>query len=71
MAPKHCLPANLRIRFGESRCAQPYDSAPLNISAMSYGALSRNAIMARLLQKDCAPADWAEDWRLARADRWQ
>jgi glutamate synthase domain-containing protein 2 len=46
VAPKHCLPANLRIRFGDSRCAQPYDAAPLNISAMSYGALSRNAIMA-------------------------
>ncbi len=46
LAPKHCLPANLRIRFGEGRCAQPYDAAPLNISAMSYGALSRNAIMA-------------------------
>ncbi len=46
VAPKHCLPNNLRIRFGEGRCAQPYDAAPLNISAMSYGALSRNAIMA-------------------------
>ncbi|ERS81042.1 glutamate synthase [Marinobacter sp. EVN1] len=46
VAPKHCLPTDLRIRFGGARCAQPYDAAPLNISAMSYGALSRNAIMA-------------------------
>lgn len=46
LAPKHCDATKLRIRFGEGRCAQPYDAAPLNISAMSYGALSRNAIMA-------------------------
>jgi len=46
LAPKTCQAANLRIHFGEGRCEQPYEAAPLNISAMSYGALSRNAIMA-------------------------
>lgn len=35
-----------RVRFGGDECTQPYDASPLNISAMSYGALSKNAIMA-------------------------
>ncbi len=35
-----------RIMFGEETCAKPYAASPLNISAMSYGALSRTAIMA-------------------------
>lgn len=35
-----------RIQFGCSNCSQPYDASPLNISAMSFGALSQNAIMA-------------------------
>lgn len=37
---------NPRIRFGGPRCKKPYDASPLNISAMSYGALSKNAILA-------------------------
>lgn len=35
-----------RIIFGKDFCSQPYAASPLNISAMSYGALSKNAIMA-------------------------
>jgi glutamate synthase domain-containing protein 2 len=35
-----------RVRIGGPACAQPYDAAVLNVSAMSYGALSRNAILA-------------------------
>jgi glutamate synthase domain-containing protein 2 len=35
-----------RIRIGGSACTQPYDASLLNISAMSYGSLSRNAIRA-------------------------
>lgn len=35
-----------RIIFGEKNCKQPYAASPLNISAMSYGALSKNAISA-------------------------
>ncbi len=35
-----------RVRFGEGRCEQPYDAALLNVSAMSYGALSKAAIRA-------------------------
>ncbi|ORU92878.1 MAG: glutamate synthase [Cycloclasticus sp. symbiont of Bathymodiolus heckerae] len=46
LAPKSGHEKNPRIRFGEGQCSQPYDASPLNISAMSYGALSQNAIMA-------------------------
>ncbi len=35
-----------RIIFGAKHCKQPYAASPLNISAMSYGALSKNAIEA-------------------------
>lgn len=35
-----------RVRLGGHDCAQPYDIALLNVSAMSFGALSGNAIEA-------------------------
>ena len=35
-----------RVTFGGPDCTQPYAASPLNISAMSYGALSQHAIMA-------------------------
>ncbi len=35
-----------RILIGSPRCQQPYSASLLNISAMSYGSLSRNAIRA-------------------------
>ncbi len=35
-----------RVRVGGPKCTQPYDSALLNISAMSFGALSKRAIEA-------------------------
>jgi glutamate synthase domain-containing protein 2 len=46
LSPKHVVEHNPRVVFGAGRCAQPYAASPLNISAMSYGALSKNAIMA-------------------------
>ncbi len=46
LAPCEIVEHNPRIVFGEGVCAQPYAASPLNISAMSYGALSKNAIMA-------------------------
>jgi glutamate synthase domain-containing protein 2 len=39
-------PTPPRIPIGRERCAHPYDAALLNVSAMSYGSLSRNAILA-------------------------
>ena len=37
---------DLRVRVGSPDCAQPYDASIFNISAMSYGALSKNAVLA-------------------------
>ncbi|MGR9116401.1 MAG: FMN-binding glutamate synthase family protein [Gammaproteobacteria bacterium] len=37
---------DLRVTVGGSRCKQPYEASILNISAMSFGALSQNAIKA-------------------------
>ena len=46
LAPKPVTDTNPKIRFGGPDCTQPYHASPLNISAMSFGALSQNAIMA-------------------------
>jgi len=35
-----------RVRVGGPDCSQPYDASHLNISAMSFGSLSGNAILA-------------------------
>ena len=45
MQPKHLTELDPRVKFGGPDCTKPYLSSPLNISAMSYGALSKNAIM--------------------------
>jgi glutamate synthase domain-containing protein 2 len=35
-----------RIRIGNKHCTQPYSASLLNVSAMSYGSLSKNAVLA-------------------------
>jgi glutamate synthase domain-containing protein 2 len=35
-----------KVKIGSSQCAKPYPASMFNISAMSYGSLSKNAIMA-------------------------
>jgi glutamate synthase domain-containing protein 2 len=40
------LNENPRIRIGSPNCSQPYMASMLNISALSFGALSQNAILA-------------------------
>lgn len=35
-----------RVRFGGPKCTQPYEASLLNISAMSFGSLSENAVKA-------------------------
>ncbi|WP_347174078.1 FMN-binding glutamate synthase family protein [Polaribacter uvawellassae] len=35
-----------RVVFGSDKCSQKYDASIINISAMSFGSLSKNAIMA-------------------------
>ncbi len=46
MTPSHPDPKKLRVRIGGPECLQPYDASLLNISAMSYGSLSKNAVLA-------------------------
>ncbi|VAX01891.1 Ferredoxin-dependent glutamate synthase [hydrothermal vent metagenome] len=46
LAPQKIENFHPKIRFGCQDCSQPYDASPLNISGMSFGALSRNAILA-------------------------
>lgn len=46
LMPKTPLHPAPRIRIGGPDCAQPYDAALLNVSAMSFGALSANAVRA-------------------------
>ena len=37
---------NPRVRVGSSQCEKPYEASLFNISAMSFGSLSKNAILA-------------------------
>ncbi len=37
---------DLRVSVGSSQCKQPYQASIFNISAMSFGALSKNAVLA-------------------------
>ncbi len=46
LAPKPITTENPRVHFGGPDCKRPYKASLLNISAMSYGALSQNAILA-------------------------
>ncbi|HEX4197434.1 MAG TPA: FMN-binding glutamate synthase family protein [Caulobacteraceae bacterium] len=39
-------PESFRIKIGGDQCAQPYSASVFNISAMSFGAISANAIRA-------------------------
>lgn len=45
MYPKHIDPRTLRITVGNDLCKQPYSMSLFNISAMSFGSLSPNAIL--------------------------
>jgi hypothetical protein len=48
-----------RVRIGGPECTRPYDMALLNVSAMSFGALSANAI--RALNGGAALGGFAHD----------
>ena len=52
-------PASFRITIGNEQCAQPYSASIFNISAMSFGALSANAI--RALNKGAALGGFYHD----------
>ena len=46
MAPTHHVPEDMRVMIGGPECQQPYSASLLNIGAMSYGSLSKNAVLA-------------------------
>ena len=46
IAPSVLSDHNFRIHVGGAHCTQPYSISLFNVSAMSFGALSANAIMA-------------------------
>ena len=46
LQPVHLVLRDLRIKVGGPDCKQPYSASLLNISAMSFGSLSKNAIEA-------------------------
>lgn len=41
----HKMDHSPRVRFGGKECTQPYDMSVLNVSAMSFGSLSKNAVL--------------------------
>jgi glutamate synthase domain-containing protein 2 len=57
--PKHIADTNFRITIGGKDCKQPYSASIFNISAMSFGALSANAI--RALNKGARQGQFAHD----------
>jgi glutamate synthase domain-containing protein 2 len=59
IAPKHVVKEPFRITIGGPDCAKPYSASIFNISAMSFGALSANAI--RALNTGAKRGDFAHD----------
>lgn len=59
LAPKKPAEEPQRITIGGPECKRPYSSSVLNISAMSFGALSANAI--RALNKGARLGGFAHD----------
>lgn len=59
MAPTKIKDTNFRITVGGPDCKQPYSLSVFNISAMSFGALSANAVMA--LNRGAILGDFAHD----------
>jgi glutamate synthase domain-containing protein 2 len=59
MSPIHVDPKALRIDVGGKDCRQPYSISVFNISAMSFGSLSANAIQA--LNKGAVQGGFAHD----------
>jgi glutamate synthase domain-containing protein 2 len=59
MRPVKITDNNFRISIGGEACSQPYASSMLNISAMSFGALSANAV--RALNKGAKLGGFAHD----------
>ncbi|WP_037570203.1 FMN-binding glutamate synthase family protein [Phaeacidiphilus oryzae] len=59
MRPQPLAEEQPRVRIGGPDCTRPYDMALLNVSAMSFGALSANAVLA--LNRGAALGGFAHD----------
>ena len=59
MAPRPVSRKSFRVQVGGTQCKQPYASSVYNISAMSFGAISANAI--RAMNKGAAAGGFAHD----------
>ena len=59
LRPVHIEDANFRVMVGGNACKQPYSCSVFNISAMSFGALSANAV--RALNKGAKLGGFAHD----------
>ncbi|MDY0271719.1 MAG: FMN-binding glutamate synthase family protein [Advenella sp.] len=59
MQPTQIEDSNFRVRVGGPQCTQPYEMSVFNISAMSFGALSANAILS--LNSGAAKGGFAHD----------
>lgn len=46
LIPVEVDPLSLRIKIGGPLCSKPYSASILNISAMSFGSISKNAVLA-------------------------
>ena len=57
--PTHFEDTDFRIMIGGDKCKQPYSASLFNISAMSFGSLSANAISA--LNRGAAKGGFAHD----------
>ena len=68
MAPAHVASHDFRIAIGGSGCTQPYSASVFNISAMSFGALSANAVQA--LNAGALKGGFAHDTGEGSISRW-
>ncbi len=59
MSPRPLVTESFRIAIGGPDCSKPYDASVFNISAMSFGALSPNAI--RALNRGAKAGNFAHD----------
>ena len=59
IAVKKVPESDARVSIGGPQCRRPYDSSRLNISAMSFGALSSHAVMA--MNKGAKLGGFAQD----------
>ena len=59
MAPVKIKDSDFRVSIGAHQCKQPYTASVFNISAMSFGALSANAVLA--LNKGAKKGGFAHD----------